>query len=254
MRKFKGRERHTLPFGLLVIVAGALMLMAAFAPRANADVIAYWNFEDGAGENLPVNLVSDAPGLPGYVIVPFGVNPYTFPDMRNSAPGFNVGLAPGDPGPSTLGMGLSGSGGHSPTEFRFSLPTASGFFQDMTMSLAMNRLGNGFTVLAIAYSTTGINGAFTTFGSTVLPDGPTVLLTAAVPSAANNAPNLAFSIIVTGGQSNGNNVQNTIDNILIVGTIVPEPTTVAGGLLGILGLCWFQRQRLRLLLPRLRRA
>ena len=35
-----------------------------------------------------------------------------------------------------------------------------------------------------------------------------------------------------------------IDNIQINGTIVPEPATVAGGLLGVLGLCWHQRRRL----------
>ena len=47
MRKFKTCRPRTLPFRLLLIVAGALLLMAAFAPRANADVIAYYNFEDG---------------------------------------------------------------------------------------------------------------------------------------------------------------------------------------------------------------
>ena len=51
-------------------------------------------------------------------------------------------------------------------------------------------------------------------------------------------------IILDGGQSNGTNLQNIIDNIRVDGTIVPEPATVAGGLLGVLGLCWFQRRRL----------
>ena len=35
-----------------------------------------------------------------------------------------------------------------------------------------------------------------------------------------------------------------IDNIQVNGTAVPEPATVAGGLLGVLGLCWHQRRRL----------
>ena len=38
MRKFKTCSPRSLPFRLLVIVAGALLLLAAFAPRANADV------------------------------------------------------------------------------------------------------------------------------------------------------------------------------------------------------------------------
>ena len=71
-----------------------------------------------------------------------------------------------------------------------------------------------------------------------------MIVSATVPAAANNQPFLAFGIILTGGQSNGINLQNVVDNILISGTIVPEPATIAGGLLGVLGLCWFQRRRL----------
>ncbi|PYK39251.1 MAG: hypothetical protein DME60_09890 [Verrucomicrobia bacterium] len=50
------------------------------------------------------------------------------------------------------------------------------------------------------------------------------------------------------------NDQDIIDNIQVNGTIVPEPATVGGGLLGVLGLCWFQRRRFGFLLPRLGRA
>jgi PEP-CTERM motif len=50
-------------------------------------------------------------------------------------------------------------------------------------------------------------------------------------------------LLFTGGSSNGNDLQFQLDNIQINGT-VPEPATVAGGLLGVLGLCWFQRRRL----------
>ena len=48
MRKFKRFPPHTLPFRLLLILTGALLLMAVFAPGANADIIAYFNFEDAA--------------------------------------------------------------------------------------------------------------------------------------------------------------------------------------------------------------
>jgi len=37
-------------------------------------------------------------------------------------------------------------------------------------------------------------------------------------------------------------LQTQIDNIQLVA--VPEPATIAGGLLGVLGLCWHQRRRL----------
>ena len=60
--------------------------------------------------------------------------------------------------------------------------------------------------------------------------------------AANNVPDLVLRIQLTGGQSSGTNLQNIIDNVRV--EIVPEPTTIAGGLLGVLGLCWHQRRRL----------
>ena len=80
--------------------------------------------------------------------------------------------------------------------------------------------------------------------STPLPTSGTIIVSATLPSAANNTPLLIVRIELTGGQSNGTNLQNVIDNVTIGGTIVPEPATVAGGLLGVLGLCWFQRRRL----------
>ena len=44
MRKFKRHQPRSLRFRLLLVVAGALLLMAAVAPRANASaVIAYFN-------------------------------------------------------------------------------------------------------------------------------------------------------------------------------------------------------------------
>ena len=46
MRKFKRRQRHSLPFGLFLAVVGALLLPAALAPRANAGSTDYWDFED----------------------------------------------------------------------------------------------------------------------------------------------------------------------------------------------------------------
>jgi len=63
---------------------------------------------------------------------------------------------------------------------------------------------------------------------------------------------VTFTLTFTNGQSNGNNADETvIDNIrLDTTTVIPEPSTVAGGLLGVIGLCWFQRRRIRLILPR----
>src|SRR4029453_14090205 len=83
--------------------------------------------------------------------------------------------------------------------------------------------------------------------SVVIPlaSTPGSVITINVPAGTTlNINNLALRLLFSGGQSNGNDLQFELDNIQINGTIVPEPATVAGGLLGVLGLCWFQRRRL----------
>ena len=171
--------------------------------------------------------------------------------MKANEPGLDLGSITG---PSVSGMGLSASGAHSPTEFRFAMP-ARGTFTNMTFQFTINRAGNGFSFAELEFGIAGVNGPMTPIPGTLtfIPDGATLIVSAAVPVEANNQPLLAFGIILTGGISNGTNVQNVVDNILINGTIVPEPATIAGGLLGVLGLCWFQRRRLIGAL-RLRRA
>ena len=66
MRKFTGRQPHSLPFGLLLAVVGALLLPAALAPRANAEVDANFSWVGGtaAGWNSPGNW-SPSGGPPG---------------------------------------------------------------------------------------------------------------------------------------------------------------------------------------------
>jgi hypothetical protein len=251
MRKSMTCHPRGLAFRLLLVVAGALLLAAAFAPRAHAQaLIAYWNFEDSAPPPGAVNLQSDAPGLLTTNLIPGGTFPYlTTPDIRTDSPGFQENIWPQDPiQVSTKGMGLAGSGRHNPPgsnppTFDISLFNAQNLvFKDVTLSLAINREGNGFTFVAASFSTDG-GMSFTLIGSPVfLPNGPTT-----VPSffiANTNGDPLILRLTLTGGQSNGINLQNVIDNITVVGTVVPEPATVAGGLLGVLGLCWFQRRRL----------
>ncbi len=113
----------------------------------------------------------------------------------------------------------------------------------MTVSFAINAQGNGFNGAAVQFSTNG-GANFTQAGSVIVPPSGTIIVSVPLPAAANNAPLLIVRIVLTGGQSNGNDLQNVVDNIRIEGTIVPEPATVAGGLLGVLGLCWHQRRRL----------
>ena len=241
MPKFKRFPPRVLRFRSLFIVTGALMLLAAFAPRANADLVAYYNFEGPDTAPYPVNLQSHPPAFfsSGNNLI------LTYPPANTIQvnPGLPQNLFPGDPAPNLTALGLSRSLGNSPAPFDIPLFSAQGFFQNMTLSFAVNSQGNGFTIANLYFSTNG-GASFTLFFTQPIPNSGTIIVSSPVPAAANNAPLLELRIELTGGQSNGLNLQNVLDNIQVNGTIVPEPATVAGGLLGVLGLCWHQRRRL----------
>ncbi len=241
MRKFKTCRSRNLPFRLLLVVAGALLLLAAFSPRANADLIAYYNFEGPDTPGFPVNLDSHAPAFfsSGNTLT-LSFNAGALEEVN---PGLPENRWPTDPDPNLTALGLTRSGANSPATFDIPLFSSEGIFQDMTLSFAINALGNGFETANLYYSTDG-GGTFTLFLTQAVPEAGTAIISAAVPTIANNAPDLVLRIELTGGQSNGADLQNIMDNIRVEGTIVPEPATVAGGLLGVLGLCWYQRRRL----------
>lgn len=243
MRALKTCRPRALPCRLLLIVAGALLLMAALAPSANAQsVIAYYNFEDGV-RGGPPDYTAEPIAFVQASMVPGGARPYAFPAARE-APGLTQNVWPTDPDPPVLGLGLSRSSEHNNAAFDIPLFSSQGLFQNMTISFAISGLQNdGFNSVNIRWSTDG-GATFATFAThTILPGGQ--VFSDAVPSIVNNKPLLVLELEFNGGQSNGNNVQNVIDNVTVSGTIiVPEPTTVTGGLFGVLGLCWFQRRRL----------
>jgi hypothetical protein len=242
MRKFMQFPPRTLRFRLFLILAGALLLLAALGPNANAQsLIAYYNFEGAPTSPYPVNLESHPPAF--FSSDNNLILTYTASNTSAVSPGLPQNLFPGDPAPNLTALGLSRSFANSPAEFDIPLFSAQGFFQDMTLSFAINAQGNGFTIANLYFSTNG-GATFTLFNTTAIPNSGTIIVSGMVPVAANNAPLLVLRIELTGGQSNGLNLQNVIDNIQVTGTIVPEPATVAGGLLGVLGLCWFQRKRL----------
>jgi len=263
MRQFK---RHRL-FGSLLILAGAFLLLAAFAPRANADCpgcIRYYNFEGTPTAPYPVNLASHVPafevGLGFRAFLNTGTDPTMaatgiFPVGSTSAEaGLPVNVAIGDPGPNLTSLGLHRSGRD---QLYIDMPffSAVGVYDITSVSFAIGANGNGYAFVSLLISTNG-GGMFTQIGATqAIPNGPGSPLTFTLPAGTTiNQPTLVLRLAFTGGQSNGVDLQNEIDNIQVNGTIVPEPATVAGGLLGVLGLCWHQRRRLRLLLPRSRRA
>jgi hypothetical protein len=150
----------------------------------------------------------------------------------------DIDVPPATPGSALL---LTTSKNHNGSWLQFSVNAT--FFANMSLSLAVNTNGNGFTTQTWQYNTSGGVGAFTTFATFTGLTGLDTL-SANLPAGANGQPGLVIRIVFSGGQSNGQDQQTIIDNIQLNGTVIPEPATVAGGLLGVLGLCWHQRRRL----------
>lgn len=249
MRKFTGFPPRGLQFRSLLILAGALMLLlAAFAPRANADLIAYYNFEGAPTAPYPVNLDSHPPAFfsSGNTLILTNGAGGAFPPGNTllETPGLPLNVAAGDPAPNLTALGINHSAS-SNLAIDIPLFSSQGFFQTMTVSFAINVLGNGYSSFQGFFSTDhGVTFTAATAITALPPAGSATIISFALPPAANNQPGLEVRLFFTGGQSNGTNLQDEIDNIQVTGTIVPEPATVAGGLLGVLGLCWFQRRRL----------
>ena len=260
MRKLKKFRSHTLAApvesrqrrmrsrtfrSLLLAVAGVLLLMAALAPRANAALIAYFNFEGTATPPYPVNLMSQVP--PGFatttlILTDENGDPYPVGNTF-SGPGIPMNVAAGDPDANLTALHTHHNGGED-LNVDIPLPSA-GVFDVTSVSFAYAANGNGYEFVQLKFSTDG-GLTFTNIGGIVaLPATPGALINISVPLGTTiNVNNLVLRLSFTGAQSNGNDDMFDLDNIQVNGIIVPEPATVAGGLLGVLGLCWYQRRRL----------
>jgi len=243
--------------------------MAFIAPRANATLIVYFNFEDQApppsspppfdpGFDGVADVVPQNPGggiqnstltMNGYTITDFGTGPALAIAGTNRAPGDTDQT-------NNSALVMNGTSKNNNAFLQFNVNTIN--LQDLSLSFAVDNNGNGFNHAQLSYSPTAA-GTFTDVGSaiTITNSANAIVSTGTfnIPLADQSATGV-FRLTFSGGQSNGNNRETAIDNIQLGATVVPEPATVLGGLLGVLGLCWFQRRRLIRFarLPRLRRA
>ena len=129
------------------------MLMAAFAPSARADLIAYFNFEDSFAGGPP-DFTSDSPPafLGESIVIGTSINGNA---LRSGAPGLPLHRWPTDPDGNLLALAMSRSADNSPGNLDIPLPTSRGFFQDMSVSFAIDARGNGYTQVSLFYSTDG---------------------------------------------------------------------------------------------------
>ena len=216
---------------------GILMLMAMAAPSAHAAFLeTYYDFEDG-------DFSSDSPGL----------QPTTISFTPTSYPGGHIAVVDNGAGTNenavtastNFALELGGNSTDASAQYCFFLGglTTTGLL-DVTLSFAILSEGDGtFTTLNLLYSTTGLNGTYNPLGSILSVNQILTYKTFSFTSPALegvSSDNLFFEFCFTG--STNASSQTFIDNIQV--TAVPEPSTYIGGLLGIVGLCWYQRRRL----------
>jgi hypothetical protein len=126
---------------------------------------------------------------------------------------------------------------------------------DVTLSFDLDSEGNHqFTNLTLLYSTTAGGGAgtFTSFETvdltTFAGSYHTYSFNASTDTAlaVNDQSTLYFEFCFSGSTNAGAPDFTLIDNIQV--TALPEPSSYIGGLLGLVGLCWYQRRRFMRLL------
>ena len=242
---------------LFSAVVGALTLTAALAPSARAiKPIEYFNFEGVVGVTPGTFNSVPAPGPGG-----------SYPFLQNSMitnvsfPAGQLALAPGQgttlnqltgdvPTTNTaldaMGNDTPGSG---PFCFQFGANT-TGTFPALSLSFALNSVKGDtanslpFSTLQLFYATvpSPTAGDFTQIGSDIAISIGTgyYTITQNLPAGTLDQANLTLEFCFSGAKNSNGGAHTYIDNIRL--TAVPEPSSYIGGLVGILGLCWFQRR------------
>jgi hypothetical protein len=252
------RGRSRLFRSLVVAVAGALIFMGFTTPRVDAVVVSYFNFEDApSGQPMTpcatVDCAPDfAPANPGG-----GVEPTTStltiidPGLVASTPGLLANRTPGDSDTADPGLGVNfsrSSKGDASISFSVNLK----LYQGLSLSFATNNNGNGYGTVTLGWVIdSGCSVNCTGSLSQAMPTAGTQIVTfdltgqTALNGDGVNNKMVTFTLTFSNGQSNGVDLQTVIDNIRLDAAFAfPEPKTVWGGLLGVLGLCWHQRRRL----------
>ncbi len=233
---------------LLGAVAGAFLLAGALAPRADADVLVYFNFEGNTFTSVP----APGPGglyplLQNQTILNSPTDPFP-PGGLLVTPAVGTILNELVPDVPTTNTALELRGNTQGTAnmncFRFGVNTTG--FAQASLSFALQSLGNGtqFTQTEVRYSTNG-GASFTVTpeGLVTIPHDSTYHVYTFNISGAGNTANALIEVCFTGSTSNNAANHTYLDNLQI-NAAVPEPATVVGGALGVVGLCWHQRRRL----------
>jgi hypothetical protein len=193
-----------------------------------------------------------------------------YPSLQNSTitnvsfPAGQLALAPGQgttlnqllgDAPTTntaldaMGNDTPGSG---PFCFTFGANTVSpnplNPYTSISLSFALNSVKGDsanslpFSTLQLFYST---GGGFTQIGSDIaisIGTGYYLIGPINLPAGALEQASLTLEFCFSGAKNANGGAHTYVDNIQLTAAAVPEPSSYIGGLVGILGLCWFQRQ------------
>lgn len=235
-----------------------LVLVAASAGSAHADEIAVFNFNDGntAGTASAANTTALFAVDRGNGALTTTFNAANIVSFGGTTVGAQGGDAAGaalalQGGTGAMAGGTGGNNGGT-----LSLTTSTVGFSGISVSLAAQATGSGFSRDTFAYSTDG-GTSFTDFAPTTGPAGGTTSGTTFTPPASfsataagapagtsglttfdlrsitalDNNANVVFRFTLNGATSSSGNIR--IDNLAV--TAVPEPTTIAMLLMGLGG-------------------
>ncbi|MBX3378698.1 MAG: PEP-CTERM sorting domain-containing protein [Phycisphaeraceae bacterium] len=232
------------------VLALAITAGAAIASTANADLVAYWNFNNSTGgtsgglgtmdDAYPWGTNSGA----GNITTNFSINTVAGTAAQNTGDigtfgGTTINALGGDPSGGSLAM-RAGNGVNSGVTnngkwIQFNIST-TGFTSALVLTYAAQRTSTGFTDQAISYSTDGVN--FTNL-TTVTGLGSFALQTVNFGAAdVYGKANLYIRMTFDGATNQGGN--NRVDNVQF-NAEVPAPGSLA--LVGLAGLVAGRRRR-----------
>lgn len=203
---------------------GALVLALSFAGPASADLIAYWNFN-----TTPGSLFSwTADQGSGTLTLEAGWT------QLSVTTGTTLNAEAPDPAGGALGLKSNANNGRT---MDFAVDTTG--YEDIILSFAAIRNNQGFDVDSVLYSTNGVD--YTSFMSFNPSNGSYASVTADMSSvtALDDAGPVYIRLLMGGAQNN--NGTTSIDNVRIVGTLLPTPGAIA--LMGVAGLMATRRRR-----------
>ena len=243
---------------LFSAIVGGLILTATFAPSARATrELVYFNFEGVVGVTPGTFNSVPAPG-PG-AMYPFLQNSTVINSPSSPFPAGQLALAPGqgttlnqllgDAPTTNTALDAMGNDTTTPFCFQFGANTFTGtnLYTSLSLSFALNSVGGGsqFDTLTLLYATVASPtlADFTNFDTiSISQDTGYYTITSLLPAGTLEQANLTLQFCFSGAKNSGEGDHTYLDNIRLTATVVPEPSAYLGGLVGILGLCWFQRR------------